>query len=471
MYFSHSIVHFDQKFEKHSICDFRTFSVYSWITPNFERDSAMSSLLSVSVALLSGLLMTRLVKPLKLPDVTAYLVAGVLVGPYCLGALGIHGLGFVSMEAVEVMSPISNIALGFIAFSIGNEFRLNDLKNTGMQATVVGVIQAVTAALFVDAALLMMHLVMPDKLSVAQAITLGAIATATAPAATLMVVRQYKAKGPLTDLLLPVVALDDAVGLIVFAVSFGIARTLSSGVVDLISILVDPLVEISASLLLGAVCGWLLTQLEKLFRSNTNRLNLTIAFVFLTVSISMAKFSIGPVQVGFSSLLVCMMLGTTFCNLCPLSSDLMEKADRWTSPLFALFFVASGAELELNVFSDAAIVGVGLVYILFRSLGKYCGALFSTRMTHCPPAVCKYLGITLLPQAGVALGMCITARQLGAEGDLIRNIILFSVLIYELIGPVLTKQALTKAGDIKPMSDAVKNRREEKLAHLQLDQE
>ena len=210
----------------------------------------------------AGLMMTRLLKKSRLPDVTAYLVAGVLVGPYCLGALGIHGLGFVSMEAVEVMSPISNIALGFIAFSIGNEFRLNDLKNTGMQATVVGVIQAVTAALFVDAALLMMHLVMPDKLSVAQAITLGAIATATAPAATLMVVRQYKAKGPLTDLLLPVVALDDAVGLIVFAVSFGIARTLSSGVVDLISILVDPLVEISASLLLGAVCGWLLTQLE-----------------------------------------------------------------------------------------------------------------------------------------------------------------------------------------------------------------
>lgn len=427
----------------------------------------MSVLLSISVALLSGLMMTRVVRPLKLPDVTAYLIAGILVGPYCLGALGINGIGFVSMESVDSLSLISEIALGFIAFSIGNEFRLHDLKKTGRQAMVVGVLQAVTATLFVDVALLLMHLMMPGKISAAQAITLGAIATATAPAATLMVVRQYKAKGPLTDLLLPVVALDDAVGLIVFAVSFGIARTLSSGELDLISIFFNPLIEIAASLLLGAVCGCLLTHLEKLFHSNTNRLNLTIAFVFLTVSLSMTEFTIGPVRLGFSSLLVCMMLGTTFCNLCPLSSDLMEKADRWTSPLFALFFVISGAQLELNVFTDTAIIGVGVIYILFRSLGKCFGAAVSTRLTHCPPAVCKYLGVTLLPQAGVALGMCITARQLGPESDLIRNIILFSVLVYELVGPVLTKQALTKASDIQPMSDTVKNRRAQKLAQLQ----
>jgi len=424
----------------------------------------VSTLLSVSIALLAGLLMTRLIHPLKLPDVTAYLIAGVLIGPYCLGALNIEGLGFTSMEAVSRLTLISEVALGFIAFSIGNEFRLEDLKQTGKQAFVVGVVQALTATLFVDIALIALHFLMPDKLSVAQAITLGAIATATAPAATLMVVRQYKAKGPLTDLLLPVVALDDAVGLVVFAVSFGIARTLSTGTADLISILVTPLAEIAASLILGAVMGWLLTKLETLFRSNTNRLNLTIAFVFLTASLAMLDFHIGPVEVGFSSLLVCMMLGTVFCNLCPLSHDLMDRADGWTAPLFALFFVISGAELELNVFTDAAIVGIGVVYILFRSLGKYYGAFVSTRWTHCPPAVCKYLGITLLPQAGVALGMCITARQLGAEGELIRNIILFSVLIYELFGPLLTRQALTKAGDIQPIPEHIKNRRQMKLA-------
>lgn len=200
----------------------------------------MATLLSVSIALLAGLLMTRVFKPFKLPAVTAYLIAGVLIGPYCLGAFGVEGIGFASSEAAGALSSISQIALGFIAFSIGNEFRLADLKKTGKQAFVIGVLQALAATLFVDLALLVMHLVMPDKLSLPQVLTLGATATATAPAATLMVVRQYKAKGPLTNLLLPIVALDDAVGLIVFAVSFGIAKTLIVGTVDLVSIILNP---------------------------------------------------------------------------------------------------------------------------------------------------------------------------------------------------------------------------------------
>lgn len=423
----------------------------------------MSTLLSVSIALLTGLIMTRIFKPLKLPSVTAYLIAGVLIGCYGIGALGIEGLGFNSMDDLHQLTAISDIALGFIAFSIGNEFRLDDLKQTGKQAAVIGVFQALAATLLVDLALVGLHFLMPDKISVAQAITLGAIATATAPAATLMVVRQYKAKGPLTNLLLPIVALDDAVGLIVFAVSFGIAKTLVSGTVDLISIIVNPLLEIVCSLALGSIMGWLLTQLEKLFNSNTNRLNMTIAFVFLTVSLSMLKFEIGPVHIGFSSLLVCMMLGTVFCNICPLSHDLMGATDKWTSPLFALFFVISGAELELNVFADIAIVGIGIVYIIFRCLGKYFGALFSAKATNCAPQICKYLGITLFPQAGVALGMCATAMQLGADGNLIRNITLFAVLVYEIVGPMMTKMALTAAGDIHPMPEHVKNRRETKL--------
>ncbi len=423
----------------------------------------MNILLSVSVALLAGLLMTRAFKPFKLPAVTAYLIAGVLIGPYCIGALHIEGLGFSTMDEVSVLSLVSQVALGFIAFSIGNEFRLSDLKKIGKQAFVIGIFQALVATLFVDLALLAVHLMMPEKLTLAQALTLGAIATATAPAATLMVVRQYKAKGPLTSLLLPIVALDDAVGLVAFAVSFGIAKTLVSGTVDLISILVNPLVEIVCSLLLGAIMGWLLTQLEKMFNSNTNRLNMTIAFVFMTVALSMMSFHIGPVHVGFSSLLVCMMLGTVFCNICPLSHDLMGAADKWTSPLFALFFVISGAELELSVFTDIAIVGIGVIYIIFRCLGKYTGTFASAKATKCEPQICKYLGITLFPQAGVALGMCTTAMQLGAQGNLIRNITLFAVLVYEIVGPLLTKMALTTAGDIKPMSEEVKNRRQTKL--------
>ena len=419
----------------------------------------MSTLLSLSIAILAGLLMTRVFKPLKLPAVTAYLVAGVLIGPYCLGRLGIDGLGFTSYENVEHLSLVSEVALGFIAFSIGNEFRMSSLKHTGKQAAVIGVLQALAATLLVDIALIAIA-TLSDALSVAQAITLGAIATATAPAATLMVVRQYKAKGPLVDILLPIVALDDAVGLVVFAVSFGIAKAMNVGAFDLVSILVNPLLEIVCSLLLGAVMGWLLTQLEKLFNSNTNRLNMTIAFVFLTAALAMQEFEIGPVKIGFSSLLVCMMLGMVFCNLCLLSEEIMAKADRWTSPLFAAFFVISGAGLDLGVFKDGMIVLIGVVYILTRSLGKYFGAHYSAKLMKCEPQICKYLGITLLPQAGVALGMCVTARQLGAEGDLIRNITLFAILIYELVGPLLTKMALQAAGEIHPMEDAVKNRRQ-----------
>jgi len=407
--------------------------------------------------------MTRVFKPLKLPSVTAYLIAGVLIGPYCIGMLHIDGFGFTSHETVSKLSLISEVALGFIAFSIGSEFRLEDLKQTGKQAFVIGIFQALAATLFVDLALLGVHILMPEKLSVSQVITLGAIATATAPAATLMVVRQYKAKGSLTDLLLPIVALDDAVGLIVFAVSFGIAKALVVGHADMISILVNPFIEIVCSLALGAILGWVLTQLEKLFNSNTNRLNLTIAFVFITVSLSMLEFHIGPFHIGFSSLLVCMMLGTIFCNICPLSHDLMGAADKWTSPLFALFFVISGAELELGVFADIAIVGIGVVYIIFRCLGKYFGTLTSAKAVKCAPNICKYLGITLFPQAGVALGMCALAMELGEQGNLIRNITLFAVLIYELFGPLFTRMALQAAGDIKPISDEVKQRRQTKL--------
>ena len=428
----------------------------------------MNVLLSVSIALLAGLLMTRAFKPFKLPAVTAYLIAGVLIGPFCIGALGIDGFGFATLEQVSSLSVISEIALGFIAFSIGSEFRMHDLKKIGKQAFVIGIFQALAATLFVDIALFVVYLMMPNVLSMPQVITLGAIATATAPAATLMVVRQYKAKGPLTKLLLPIVALDDAVGLIVFAVSFGIAKGMvNGGTMDLVGIIVNPLVEIVVSLILGAVMGWLLTQIEKLFNSNTNRLNMTIAFVALTAALSsqinLLSIHIGPVHIGTSSLLVCMMLGTVFCNICPLSEDVMTRSDKWTSPLLALFFVISGAELELSVFADLAIVGIGVIYIVVRCLGKYLGSMWSAKATKCEPNICKYLGITLFPQAGVALGMCTLAMELGEPGRLIRNITLFAILIYEILGPLMTRWALTKAGDIKPMEEHVKNRRQTKL--------
>ena len=412
----------------------------------------METLLSISIALCAGLLISRFVKPLKMPAVTGYLIAGILIGPYCLGRLGVTGLGFTSMSEVKALSLFNDVALGFIAFAIGNEFRLSQLKKTGRQATVIGIFQALVAALLVDVVLIALHeFVLGDKLPLADAITLGAIATATAPAATLMVVRQYKAKGKLTDLLLPIVALDDAVGLIVFSVSFGIAKALNLGMFDLTSILLEPILEIIASLLLGMNMGIIFSAVEKYYKSNSKRLSLSITFVILTVALSMMEFTIGTVKVGFSSLLVCMMLGTVFCNVCDFSEEIMGKTDRWTAPLFILFFVLSGAELELNVLGDAAIVGIGLAYIITRSLGKYLGAFISAKAVHCEPLIQHYLGITLLPQAGVALGMSVTVAQtLGAGGQMVRNIVLFGVLIYELVGPTLTRIALTKSGDITP---------------------
>lgn len=412
----------------------------------------MEVLLAIGIAMFAGLFLSRLTSKLNLPDVTSYLIAGLLVGPLCLGRLGIPGLGLNSFEAVEDLGLLTDVALGFIAFSIGSEFRVSSLRKIGRQATIVAVFQALTAALFVDIALLLLHLVLGDKLPVSTCILLGAIATATAPAATLMVVNQYKARGPLTDMLLPVVALDDAVGLVVFAVSHGIAKALGSGSISVISVLMNPILEIVLSLAMGMLLGWIFSEVEIFFNSNSKRLSLSVAFVVLCTALSKLNFEFNNgIEIGFSSLLVCMMCATIFCNLCDFSEQIMYQVDRWTAPVYVLFFVLSGAELDLTVFADFAVVGIGVVYILARSAGKICGASASARLTHCPESVCKYLGITLLPQAGVALGMSVlVAVEFGTEGALVRNIVLFSVLIYELVGPMLTKIALTAAGDIKP---------------------
>ncbi|MBE6551969.1 MAG: sodium:proton antiporter [Ruminococcaceae bacterium] len=404
--------------------------------------------LSLSIALLSGLLLSRLAKLVNLPAVTAYLVAGVLIGPFALGALGLPGIGITS-DQIEGFGIISDLALGFIAFSMGNEFRLAQLKKIGKQATIIGIFQALITTVVVDIALIALHFAMPETLSLPAAIVLASVATATAPAATLMVVKQYKAKGPVTDVLLPVVALDDAVGLVVFAISFGIARSLNSTGVSILSIIFEPLLEIVLSLVLGFVMGLLFTFCEQYFHSRSKRMAVTVTFVMLTVAVSCIRFEVGGMHIGFSSLLACMMLGTVFCNFCEVSEELMDRADRWTTPVLILFFVISGAELELSVFADWAVVLAGIVYIIARSIGKCYGANISARMTKCDPNIIKYLGITLLPQAGVALGMAIKAIELGPDGAIVRNITLFAVLIYELVGPYLTKMALTKAGDIK----------------------
>ena len=406
-------------------------------------------LIVLAVAVIGGLLMSRLTKLLKLPAVTAYLIAGLLLGPFCIGALGISGVGFQSLEQVEGLSILTQTALGFIAFSMGNEFRLCQLKSMGSKAIVIGIVQAVVTTVLVDIVLIAVHLMFPQILSLSSAIVLGAIASATAPAATLMVVKQYKADGPLTRLLLLVVAIDDAVGLLLFSVSFGIATALESGAVNILGVVVEPIVEIVLSLGLGTVMGLLLHWIETFFHSRGKRMSISVAFVLLTVGLSMLKFQIGGVHCGFSLLLVCMMTGTIFCNFCDTSEELMGRIDRWTVPLNVLFFVISGAELDLQILAQPVTLIIGVIYIIARSAGKYFGAYSSCKGVKCNPAITKHLGITLLPQAGVALGMALTATAL-SDGALVRNVILFSVLVYELVGPALTKRSLLLAGEIKP---------------------
>lgn len=418
----------------------------------------MDLFLSLGIALLAGLFLSRLAKVLSLPAVTAYLVAGVILGPYILGQLAkvsafswVSHLFLTDPEKLGSLHIITEVALGFIAFSIGSEFRWSSLKQTGKQAAVVGTVQAVVTTAVVDVVLIILHFLFPQVISLGSALVLGAVASATAPATTLMVVQQYKAKGPLTSILLPIVALDDAVGLVLFSVSFGVAKALEEGVIDLVSVIVNPIIEIVCSLLLGLIMGLLFTWSEKFFHSRSKRLSISVAFVFLTVGCSTITIPLGRVEIAFSSLLSCMMLGLVFCNICDFSEELMDRLSRWTGPLYVLFFVCSGAALNLTVFGNLGVVICGLAYVIFRMVGKYIGNYFSAKAMKCEPAIQKNLGIAMFPQAGVALGMAtVAATGLHENGEFIQMIILFGVLIYELFSPMLSKMALMRAGDIQP---------------------
>ena len=380
----------------------------------------MKILLILAIAMAGGLALSRLMKLLNLPNVTGYLIAGILIGPFVLK--------LVTNVDIKSAKIITTTALGFIAFSIGGEFKLSLLKKLGGKIVVITVVQAVMTVLLVLLALLLV----PGEYRVPRALLLGAIAAATAPAATLLVVRQYKAKGPVTDTLLPVTAFDDAVGLMIFSLCFALAQAFASGdALTVQAIVLDPLREI------GAVLAFVM----RFFKSKANRLCLMLAAVFACVALSEMW--------ELSSLLTCMMLGAVFANMRSDSVIAMELCDGWTPALFMLFFVLSGAELDFSILLTVGIPGV--IYIIARSAGKYFGAFTGAAMSHADPKVRKYLGITLLPQAGVAIGMA----QMVAASDLpqtlsaqVVTVALFATLVYELAGPVLTKLALAKAGEI-----------------------
>lgn len=402
----------------------------------------MNVLLSLSVAFLGGLLATKAMKIFNLPNVTGFLIAGLIIGPSICG--------FVSAEEVSSFSIISDVALGFIAFSIGVEFKFSHLKELGGKVIVITLFQSLLAVALVDIALIAFGA------DIGLSLVLGAIAAATAPAATLMVIKQYRASGPVVETLLPVVAFDDAVGLVVFSVSIALARVFSTGAeLTVQSILVTPLVEIVASLALGIVLGVVLWLLNKWFKMGSNKLICAIMVVFVATGLVELVSSLWGIDM--SSLLICMMVGATFTNLCVDETEVLSQCDSWTTPLLMLFFVISGAQLDISVIPSIGVIGV--IYIVARTVGKYVGAYTGCKLTKANPVVTKYLGWTLLPQAGVEIGMAQVAMaalpQIGAQ---INTVVLCAIFVYAIIGPIVTKIALTKAGEIQPNQKRVKDK-------------
>lgn len=392
-------------------------------------DSYVVLLLSLAALMALGLLMTRLCNLIHLPNVTAYLLAGLILSPYTFG--------IINENLISSFSIFSEVALGFIAFSIGFCFKVSHLKTLGKGVFIITIVQAVSTAILVDLAMLALYFCGVIELPVV--FVLGAIATATAPAATLLVVHQYNAKGPVTDTLLPVVAIDDAIGLIIFSISLAVSQALAGGSALTIAVLWEPIKEILLSLAIGAALGFIVSGGVKIFHSRANRLTIIILAIFAGVALSK--------MLNLSSLLLCMMIGAIYCNFDSHTEPVMDVYDRWSHPLYVLFFVVSGAQLDVRLLLSVGIVGV--VYLVARSLGKYGGARIGSVLAKSEPNVKKYLGLTLLPQAGVAIGMAqVVSADLPTYAPLITTVVLSATLVYELIGPLITKFALEKAGEI-----------------------
>lgn len=390
----------------------------------------MHMLFNLAVILFAGMVTAKLLSRFKLPNVTGYLIAGLIIGPSILG--------IIPKEGVDKLSIISEAALSFIAYSIGSEFNIGNLKRVGKGVIVVTVFEALTAVLFVD--LVMIFIL---KQPIPFSLVLGAIAAATAPAATLMVVRQYKAKGPVVSTLLPVVAIDDAVGIIAFGISMTIAKALvnSSNKISVTRILFIPLLEIFFALLIGFLMGILLTYLSKRVKGEDSLLSLVIATLFATAGLA--------ISLDLSSLLACMMVGATLTNLDPNNKRAFTTVERFTPPILISFFTIAGVQLDISILKQVGMLG--LVYIVVRVIGKMLGAFVGAKISKFPDTVQKYLGFTLIPQAGVAIGLSMIAQNTlpSPYGAQVRTIILAATVIYELVGPMITKQALIRAGEIE----------------------
>ncbi|MGN0435456.1 MAG: cation:proton antiporter [Wujia sp.] len=387
----------------------------------------LNILTNIAIMLLAALIAGKIVKQLHLPNVTGYLVMGLLIGPHCLNIL--------HTDLLNSMKLITEFALGCIAFSIGAEFKISFLRKVGKAPIVIGILEGLGAVAVVDTVLLVLGF------DITFALAMGAIASATAAASTLMIVKQYKAQGPVTNTLLPVVALDDAVALMAFGISMAVAKVMvSHGEAALGKLLIDPVIELFGGLAFGALLGLIMVFAVKLYTGRGNRLAITILMICLCVGVSDL--------VGFSSLLACMMLSMVFVNFSKFSPKIYEPLERITPPIYMMFFIISGASLDITIITSVGVVGA--VYVIGRVIGKYLGSSLGARLSKAPKEVRKWLGLTLVPQEGVAIGLATSAAaSLPEYGNRIQTIVLCGVVIYELVGPVITKTALKKAGEIK----------------------
>lgn len=447
------------------------------------------TLIYVAGFLLLGLLSSRLMKLIHFPNVTGYLLTGILFGPYVLGAivekslqipdyLGLHALfgspltGANPALATLDISWLSSVALSFIAFTIGQSFDKQALRSTGKRILITAFTEALGGSLFVFLGLMIAHFIAPESFPWPIILTLSAIASATAPAATVLVIRQYHAHGKVVDTLLPVVALDDAIALILFAILFSVAKAISGGSLDIYSLLLVPLLDIGISLALGYGLGWFLVGMNHFFKSRNNRLIFVLAVLLAIAGISalhplintpLAEFQVSP-------LLAAMMVGAVYCNEEKQAAAVIERIDYFTPPLFMMFFIISGAQLDVSIYyKDLTLLmmflPLAIIYFFMRSIGKWTGAYVgSFSEKDCDPRIRKYLGFMLLPQAGVAIGLATTSgEQLTglfaggySYGAIIVCAILSTTILYNIIGAFLTKEALIRAGQVDGMGPFAK---------------
>ena len=406
------------------------------------------ALLALAAVLILGLFAGRWFEKIKLPHITGYIVMGVIIGII---------LVFLNKgELMHHLEVISSIALGFIAFGIGQELEFGKLKKSGKEVVVITLIQAVAAAALTTMGLLIFKVPLPI------ALVLGAIATATAPAPIMLLTRKFRAEGPLTDTLLPLVGMDDAVGIVLFGVLLSIANALNlGGRLSVIEMLDGPVFELIFSLVIGAIVGYLTALIIRLIKNNDSGkdevfLGVSLTAVMITVAVSRMGLAVGDFPIHLSPILTPMMMGVVLTNSVTRvkAHEITMTVERFTGPILIAFFTLAGAELVIAFANNSdihylTIIEITTIYIVFRTIGKIAGSSFGAKIMKSHPSVRKYLGITLLPQAGVALGMAYQAKtDFGEDGNTILIVVLVATLIYELFGPIGVKYSLEHAGEI-----------------------